>query len=257
MLPSNWNEITVEQYNEIKEAPERQAGLFSLAPWIIAVLLDKEIEEIEDEWDAVEIAKEFQKVKWILEDPSGRLEEEIELNGISYRLKPPKKCTFGEAIDVFNIMDQEKAIEKTAALFYRRWKLNEWGQIEYEPRGYDLEQRAEIFEALPVGKICEVLNEFKRYNKTIRENYSALFDDAEDEPEEREPWEEEEETEQKEREGFNAKREKQRQEAIKKHGWFLIALDLVKGDATRINEAFKMPFSYVINILSIKHETKD
>lgn len=256
MLPSNWDGITIEQYNEIKEAPERNAGLFSLGAWVIAVLLDKEIEEIEDELSAFEIAKLFRELKWILEEPRGKLREQIEVNGVEYKLKPINLTTFGEAIDVFSFLEGERAIEKTAALFYRRWKVDEWGRVVFEPRGYDIEERAENMQALPVGWLCEALNTFKAYNKKIRENYAELFEEPEEnEEEEREPWEEEEE-ETKEREGFEEAKEKARREAQKKHGWFLIALKLAGGDATKLDEVFKLPFAYVMNILAIEHETK-
>jgi hypothetical protein len=256
MLPSNWDGVTIEQYNEIKEAPERNTGLFSLGAWIIAVLLDKEVEEIEDELSAFEIAKLFRELKWILGEPRGKLLEEVELDGISYKLKPISKTTYGEAIDVFSLLEKEGAIEKTAAIFYRRWVVNEWGRVVFEPRGYDLKEREEKLKSFPVGSLCEVLNSFKEYNKKIRENYAELFEEPEEEEgEEREPWEEEEE-ETKEREGFEDAKEKARREAQKKHGWFLIALKLAGGDATKLEEVFKLPFAYVMNILAIEHETK-
>lgn len=256
-LPSNWNEITLEQYNEIKDAPERNAGVFSLGAWVLAVLLDEEVEEIEDKFTAVEIAQAFNRVKWILSEPKGKLKEEINLNGISLKLKPVNKCTFGEAIDTFSAMAKDQVIERVASIYFRRWKVDEWEQIVYEPRGYDLEERIEQMQSLYVGEICEVINEFKKYNSTIRENYSELFDDNEDDEEEREPWEEDdEENDETERESYEEKKEKARKEAQKKHGWHLIALKLVNNDATRINDAYKLPFSYVMNILAIEHETR-
>lgn len=254
-LPSNWNEITLEQYNEIKDAPERNAGVFSLGAWVLAVLLDEEVEEIEDRLTAVEIAQAFSRIRWILSEPKGKLKEEIILNGISLKLKPVNKCTFGEAIDVFSSLEKDRAIEKVAAIFFRRWKLDEWGRVAYEPRGYDLEERIEQMQSVYVGEVCEILNEFKKYNKQIRENYSELFNDPE-EDEEREPWEEEEEETETEREGYEEQKEKAKREAQKKHGWYLIALRLANNDATKLEDVFRLPFSYVMNILAIEHETR-
>ncbi len=254
-LPKSWDSVTLEQYNEINEAPEKNAGLFSLGAWVLSVLLDCETEEIEESLTAVELAQKFKQVKWVLDEPRGRLKEEIQLDGISYKLKPFKKTTFGEAIDAFKILEGERVIEKMAALFYRRWKLNEWGHFEYETRGYSEEQRAELFEGFNVGEVCEVVNAFKAFNSGIRERYAELFEEPEPEEEDdREPWHEEED--EPERETIEDKREKARAEARKKNGWMLLALDLAGNDPTRLDAVFKLPFAYVINILAIRHETK-
>ena len=254
-LPNSWNEITVAQYNEIKDSPEKSGGIFSLSAWILAVLLDKEIEEIEDEFSAVEIAEKFKEIKWIFSEPKGKLKQEINLNGSILKLKPINKVTFGEAIDIFELIDKEQAIEKTAAIFYRRWRLNDWGNIEFEPRGYNLQERVDQMQDLNVGEICEVLNEFKKFNQTIRENYAEMFEDTdEEEDEEREPWEEEEE--EAGRESYEEKKEQAKKEAQKKHGWFLIALKMANNDPTKLDDVFRLSFAYVMNILAIEFETR-
>lgn len=257
-LPKNWNNISIDQFAEINEAPERHCGLFSLGAWVLSVLLDCETEELEDNMSAVELAQKFQEIKWVLEEPKGKLLPEIVIDEVSYKLKPFILLSFGEAIDAFSILERESKYEDMAALLYRKWMLNEWGHVIFEPRGYNEKERAEWFKSFSVGEICEVVNTFKAFNSDLRSRYSELFDDPDpdDKDEDFEPWQESDEEDEEERETMESKREKARAEARKKNGWFLLALDFAGNDPVKLEEVFKLPFAYVINILAIKHEIK-
>lgn len=253
MLPSNWNGITVEQYNEINEAPTAKEGLLSFMVFALAVLLDKEIEEVE-ELTPQEIAEEFKKIRFILKEP----EPEKGFNKIGeFTLKPFNKLTFGEAIDGFEILKREEnVIEKMAALMFRKTALDQFGNIIFEGRNYDFNERIDFFQTVSVGKACLALHEFKEGNRMIRERYNELFDEPETEEEDEEDEEETEDFEDIERESISTARQKAIEEARKKHGWLMVALDLAKGDATKLEDVFKMSFGYVLNIISIQHETK-
>lgn len=256
MLPSNWKGVTVAQYNEIKEAPEAKEGLLSFMVWALAVLKDQEVEEVESLTPS-EIAEQFEKIKFILTEPKPReTVTKIKLGENVLTLKPMQSISFGEAIDAYEILkNDEGQVEKMAALFYRKTALDEFGNVVFEGRNYNYEEREELFKEVNVNDASTALYLFKELNRAIREKYAELFEEPE--PEETDDDEDDDEEEETERETVQAARQRAIQEARKKHGWLITALSLTNKDYTKLNDVLKMNFGYVLNILAIEHETKE
>lgn len=246
-LPQSWNDITVAQYRELREANASEfSGLVGMMAEVLAILTETEPGDILSAYRPRKIREFYAKVEFIHRPPNPKLRHEIG----EYRYKGTTGLTLGEYIDLLSWNESSKG-EYFAALLYRKTRQGSWGETEMEPRVYDLEERAREFDDMTISQVWGCVNDFRAFNERLREAFKDIFpmpDADEEEPEEESKAE---------RRTISSMRDQAREEARKRHQWQKLVHDLCDGDITKRTEVLKTPVIYVFNVLGMQHDLKD
>ena len=97
-LPSSWHDVKLYQFKELRQLSD-VGGFFNTQLETLAILADVPTEELED-LDLEEISKLFKSVKWVLNEPKKGLTDVLTIDDDTYILKPFKKLTLDEFIDL-------------------------------------------------------------------------------------------------------------------------------------------------------------
>ncbi len=127
IVPKGWHEVKLYQFKELRELKDSE-GFFNTQLETLAILLDVPSDELE-ELSLDEIGELFKSVKWVLSEPKKAHANEVIIDGDTYILKPFKKLTLDEFIDLnyFLTNDYLKHISHIVSVFYRRIKTDNWG----------------------------------------------------------------------------------------------------------------------------------
>jgi len=130
-VPKGWHEVKLYQFKELRELKDSE-GFFNTQLETLAILLDVPSDELE-ELSLDEIGELFKSVKWVLSEPKKAHASEVIIDGDTYILKPFKKLTLDEFIDLnyFLTNDYLKHISHIVSVFYRRINKDNWGNIEF------------------------------------------------------------------------------------------------------------------------------
>lgn len=248
-LPENWSQVSLETYLEIRRiSGEDFKGVTSLMVEVLSIVSGEDSEVIAD-MKVKEIKKLYDKVAFVQEQPRIRVCKEITVAGQKFRFKG-MGLTLGEYIDLVGWNEGEIKADLMAAALYRKTKKGRWGETVWEPRDYDLRERADLFLDLPVSQVWGVVNEFREFNVMIREKYGDLFPEPEtEEPEEAEAG--------VKRRTIGSQHNEAKERARKLHQWQKLVHDLCGGDITKRLEVLRTPVIYVFNIMGMNHDLKD
>jgi hypothetical protein len=250
-VPTGWHEVKLYQFKELRELKEN-AGFFNTQIETLAILLDVPSDDVED-FSLLEIGELFKSVKWVLSEPKKVHVDEVEIDGQTYVLKPFKKLTLDEFIDLnfFLTNDYLKHISHIVSVFYRRTKTDEWGNIEFEPYVFNPFDVFDKFDDLNVTQVYGLIPEFLKWRDDFLKKYENLFNQDSDE-------DLEEELDVKDFDSLAAyKEELKAQEQAKKSkkwGWESLLFDLCEGDLTKIKAVGELPLIFVFNMLSMRKE---
>lgn len=174
LYQENWDDITISEYQHIIKIHDKYTSVFPRALEVLCYLTDS------DEWEQLEphyIIEEYYYNIW-LEHPPILNNVADEIN--EYRLKPFDKLNLGEWIDLDNAIINDE-YSKILAILYRKWKVNEWGVIEYEPYEFTLTERIKIFDDCSTAEVIGVINNSYQYREDLLRVFSGLFESYEDE----------------------------------------------------------------------------
>lgn len=250
-VPTGWHEVKLYQFKELRELKEN-AGFFNTQLETLAILLDVPTDELE-ELSLIEIGELFKSVKWVLSEPKKVHVVELEIDGQTYVLKPFKKLTLDEFIDLnfFLTNDYLTHISHIVSVFYRRTKTDEWGNVDFEPYVFNPFDVFDKFDDLNVTQVYGLIPEFLKWRDDFLKKYENLFNQDDDE-------DLEEELDVKNFDSLaEYKDELKAQEQAKKSkkwGWESLLFDLCDGDLTKIKAVGELPLIFVFNMLSMRKE---
>jgi hypothetical protein len=193
-LPSNWSEISVSQFQELRHLGASPAE--SLSERYIDTLLtvtDIDLEELE-EMPIDELRELVDGLGWLRKEPHKKYAKNVG----DYSIIDFKKVTWGMFIDLeyYYSKDYIEHLPIICGILYRQQKEDEWGNVIVEPYEYDPKVRAELFKEIPITSVYGVVTSYLDFrNDLINDKYKPLFDSGEDseeapeDPQERKEWE--------------------------------------------------------------------
>lgn len=234
MLPKNWNQITVEQFNELRSI-QVEESVFEYNLDRLSLFID-DVEELTPK----EVTQYIKELHWLNRDPHHKYTNKI---GDYYAL-PLSEVTWGMFIDLENFAkDPDTSLLNIAGALYRKRIKDEWGHISYEPYNYNPKERGTEFISLPItsiyGKVLEWIN---RRNYLINDAYSNLFDGGSLSEEEMEDLTPEEKAEIRKEEAEQAK--------FSKWSYEVLTLTLAGDDITKMKDVLNLKLVFVLNMLS-------
>ena len=238
-LPTKWNQITIEQFLELRNL-EKSDGVFSYQIDLICTLLDVYPEEFDD-ITIQELDEYISKIKFINSEPPKQYLSEFD----KFKLKPLSKLTLGEFISLESYFsdDYVKKLPNIIAILYRRFRVNEWGDNTLEPYNYNSNDRLDWFLDFPITHVYGILPEYMKFRESIIDQYQNLMDETEQD--------DYEETEQLDAEERKAIDDEKRQ---KKWAWEQLIWSLCQEDLTKFNAVCELPLILVFNFLGMKKE---
>jgi len=246
MFPSSWHEITVGEYIELKEIEnDDDLSFFGKNLEKICLLTDS------DEWDekpANQIFKVIKENDWLVSKIPGNYKKEID----DFKLIPFHKLTLAEWIDIEGYIIKDKILN-VIALIYKQHKVDEWGNIEFEPYKYKTDDRLSKFENCYITDVYGAIEDVVKFRENVLSNYSELFVNLD---EDFEATEEDKEF-LSEKEIEEIKQDIKKQNERKEFAWQKLLDDISGGDWTRIEKLLEMPVLFVFNMLLMKEKFRD
>jgi hypothetical protein len=247
-ITQSWNDLSFSEWKELQEIRRTE--------WESD--MQRIIEEISLLWDCSpddpyfdsvaydELIGEYIKFSWTFSTPPKTPQNEIIINGETYYLKPLSQLTLGEYIDINEwFKENVNNLGLIAGCLWRKMKINEWGNKKWEPYEYQIEERAKLFENVPISYIYGVLESSSVWLKDIVDNYPNIF--------EPEGWDEIEGEDQLDPEEVVQIRKEIEQEKKKApFSWLGIVWELAKHDVSRFDTVFNTPVILVFNTLSMR-----
>lgn len=239
-LPSNWKQVRTEQFIEISELKEEDYGsLFLYNLEVLSIVSDTDIDELED-ISPEELFKYMEQLKWMRREPPKKASGNV----LDYSLHALAYLTLGQFIDLEHYFADGyvKNLTKIAAICYKKTRQNEWGYSEFEPYRYDIFERAEEFNEVPISDIYGVIPEYIKFREEFTKAYENLFEpNIEETDEELDPEDRIAEQEEKK---------------AKKWSWENVIYQLAGEDITKVDQITDLPLILAFNFLSMKYELK-
>ena len=237
-LPRNWNEVTVNQWQELNSIDSEEFNsLFLHTIEGLSILSDTDPEELED-LDPEELLDLASKVSFIKREPSNKPKELVK----GFRLKPLDALSLGEFIDLeYYAVQLVQNFDILLGILYKRWKTDEWGNVVFEPYSYPLMSRKEIFNDVSINEVFGAVNQYVTYSKDFKSRYENLFN----------PVIEEDETTELDEEDLKAEQE---EKVFTKWSWEKLLYDISNQDLTKVDAVTDLPLVFVFNMLSMVEE---
>lgn len=246
MFPNSWYEITVGEYIELTEIDlNDELSFFGKNLEKICLLTDS------DDWENEPITKVISIIKendWLISKIPGNYKNEIG----KFVLAPFTKMTLAEWIDLEGYIINKKIIN-IAALIYKQHKVDDWGNIIFEPYKYKTNERIQEFEDLYITDVYGAIEDVIKFREQVLSNYSELFVNLD---EDFVPDEEDKEL-LSEKEIEEIKKDIKKQNERKEFAWQKLLDDICGGDWTRIEKLLEMPVLFVFNMLLMKEKFRD
>lgn len=239
ILPKSWNDITVEQFRELKSLDnEGFDSLFSYEIEALSIIANIEIETIE-EMDVDELTELITKISFIKKQPSNKYKKKIDI----YTHKGINTLTLGEFIDLEHYCKDDYIVNlpTICAILYRKTMNNVWGNEEVEPYRFNPLDREYVFNDLPITQIYGVITEYLKFREDFMKTYENLF----------QPTFEVEEDEEMD---IEDKKEEEEEKRISKWSWESIIWSLANEDITKADHVTDLPLIFCFNFLSMKND---
>lgn len=249
-LPNSWHDVKLYQFKELR-ALKDSGGFFNIQLETLAILADVSTDEIE-ELTLDEIAELFKSVKWVLNEPKKGLFNELLIGGQTYHLQPFKKLTLDEFIDLeyFLSNDYLVHISHIVSVFWRRTRLDEWENVNFEPYIFSPFERHEQFDDVEITKVYGILNEYLKFRENFMQKYAALFN-SDDEPDDEKLDPKDFDSIEEYKDELKAQEQSKK---ARKWGWESLIYDLCEGDFTKIKAVGELPLILVFNMLAMRKE---
>ena len=238
-LPTTWSNISVSQYAELKGLDASSFdSAFDYNLEMLSILTDTDINDIED-LDFDEMTAIISELSWINREPNRPINRKIsDLHYIGFQ-----HLKVGEFIDLeyYFTNNYHKHLTDICAVVYRKSKLDEWGNVVFEPYTYDLNDRKVLFNELPCTDVYGIVKDYILFRDNFMNAYINLFQEpATDEIEEDLTDEDKEEI--------------KKEDQLNKWSWEKTLYILANEDITRIDDVLNMNLIFAFNMLSMKTE---
>ena len=238
-LPKSWNDVTVEQYIEVKNSINGTSNFESQLE-LLGVLADVPTDELE-ELELDEFGALLSEVSFIQSEPNKRPTQTIG----DYHLKPLNKIKVEEFLDLeyYVTKDYIEHLPIICAILYKKTLVNEWRHTLFEPHEYDIEERAKVFLDLSINSVYGVITSYLEWRENFLNTYSNLFDEpiTEEDLEEVEPED---------------RKELEAEMRLSKWAWEKTIYILANEDITNMEKVLGMNLIFAFNMLSMKKDTE-
>ena len=244
-LPSNWNLITINQYQELRELGEEELSGTSLVLEQLAVLLDTDTEDPElDDLTIDELFEAIEKLQFLSADPPANSTKiDIDYEPIEF-----KDLSLGEFIDLEHFMtDPIGNVKIILSIIFKKTGVDEWFNKTYEPYIYDINNRAEEFGDIPVTVGMYWIKKYRTWKEEFIKIHENLFEDPDTGKEV-----EEENEELSGLDKIKLQQELKLQQNMSKFSWERTIYGLANGDITKFSEVFSQKLILVFNVLGMK-----
>lgn len=254
-LPKSWGDITIDQFIEINRISTSKSNLSNDEFYfeVISLLSDLPLDELEQmEYD--EFKTYMKDLNYLTKTPPPfKPKTKIKTSaGELFFFNQFNKLTNGEFIDLEYLIMSENYIENIkmilAVLFKRQLKPRDLlSDVEWEPYSGNLAIRANLFGNQKVADVFGAISEFIQYREEFYKTYEGFFGSSEPE-----------DLDELENEGIISRatraKEVEKQNSYKKWGWNLLMYNLCGNDPLKFEEAYKLPLTLTMNILSMRKE---
>ena len=237
----SWNEVPFSSYIEITQLYDK--SIFQRNLEAVIILTD------DDEWDYVSTKKITQVISenpWINLKPSINFKHKIG----EWSCKPLTKLTLSEWIDLEKYILDGK-YENIISLLYRKNKLDEWGNVTYEPYLYSCNERSSLFLDYPTTYLYGAIEAAIKYRDDVLTSFRELFDSMEEEEFEAT---EEEKMFMSEAEIIELKKQIKKDNEKKYYAWQKLLDDVSGGNWSTIPSILELPVIFVFNMLMMKRK---
>jgi len=238
-LPKAWNQITIETFIELRSLSQED-GVFNYQIDVLCTLLDIYPEDLDD-ISLEELEELLLEVKFIRDEPPKFYKTELD----NYKLKPFNKLTLGEFISLEKYFS-ENYIERLlniVAILYRRFRDNEWDDVELEPYNYNSNDRLEWFLDFKITDVFGLLPEYIKFREGFIEQYKNLMTESY-----------EDDFELSENPDAEEIKEIEEEKKQQKWAWEQLIWSLCNEDLTKFNAVCDLPLILVFNFLGMKKE---
>ena len=237
-LPKSWNEVTVNQWVELNSIDQYEYNsVFLHTLEAISILSDTDPEELE-ELSPEELIDLASQVSFIKREPSNKPKQAVK----GFMLKPLDALTLGEFIDLEHYVSQSvQNFDILLSILYKKTKLDEWGNLIFEPYSYSIMSRKDTFRSVSINEVFGAVNNYVNYSNDFKQRYENLFN----------PVIEEDEGVELDAEDLKAEAE---EKVFTKWSWEKLLYDLANQDLTKIDAVTDLPLVFVFNMLSMVEE---
>ncbi len=240
-LPNSWRDISIQQFNEIKEIDDSNTA-FMKQILLISILADIDpTDALIEEMDIVELIEILSKLTYLMEFPSTKIQPEIN----NFKLIDLINLKLGEFIDIDYFISENaiKNLSKIVAILYRNYKYDEFNNIIYEQYdSIDFNSRTAYFESISIDDTFGIINHFLSFKTTIYTNYEKIFN----------PVIKDEDLDPEDLEDPITQLEIEKEKSQQKWSWEFVLHNLSKGDVTKYNDILNLPLIFVLNQLTFK-----
>lgn len=239
ILPNSWREVKVWQYQDLVNLNIDGKGIFEKYIEYLSILTETEVDEWED-MDIEDISNIIKNIQWLKKAPSSNYKTNIG----KFTLINLNTLTLGEYIDIEHLIDDGvfKNFHKILAILYKQTKLDEWGEIRYEPYNYNLGARSELFLDLSIDDVYGIINYYNQFKEMFIKTYSNLFN----------PNIPEEDLDPEEELTAEDKREIEKEKERAKWSWESLIYNICQGDLTKYDKVLDLPLIFVFNQITFK-----
>lgn len=174
VFQEGWEDVSLSEYLDIERIKKENKGYVSRSLELLCYLTDS------DEWENMpskDVIQEYLRNEWLNHPPiTNMINQEVG----KYTLKPFTKLSLSEWIDVDSAI-MESDLSKICAIVYKQSKIDEWGNIVYEPYEYSATERSKEFLDSPVTEVIGVWNGIIKYRENLLNVFAELFDGYEEE----------------------------------------------------------------------------
>jgi hypothetical protein len=245
-LPKSWDEISLQQFIEIKETVDLQSTDFYKAVEMVSILTETDINDSDiEDMDINEFTKIINELKWFSSQPP--LDFKKEISGL--QCIEMNTLTLGEFIDLEHYFSESyiKNLPQICAILYRQSKLDDWDNIVIEP--YDninIEERAKLFIDIPISHNYGIIDYYIKFKTMFYNNYRTLFNVQDDEDDE----------DDEDKNDIELQKEIKREKLVAKWSWENTLDKLTGGDLTKYDDILNLKLIFVFNQMSFTKEMK-
>jgi hypothetical protein len=239
-LPKSWNDITVEQFKELKSLDNEDFdSLFSRELESLAILTNSDTDEFE-EMDIDELISTIAEIKFIKKPPTSQFKHDIN----EFKYKGCNSLTLGEFIDleVYFSKDYILHLPIICGILYRKHSVNSWGVEEIEPYKFNPLDRVDVFNELPISYVYGITNDYIKFRENFLKVYENLFQPT---------FDIEDDSEEMDIEDVKAEEEEKK---VSRWSWESIIWNLANEDITKVDQVTDLPLILAFNFLSMKND---